>query len=509
MATLRIDGNALTIADVVSVARRETPVALDRSAEQLVRAAAKLVAELAEGDAPIYGVNTGFGDLSQVRIPRADLAKLQLNLLRSHAAGVGDALPVDVTRAVLLLRANTLASGRSGVRPETIDLLLDLLNRAVHPVIPMHGSVGASGDLAPLAHAALLLVGEGEAVFEGKRLPGADALKRAGLKPLELGPKEALALINGTQVMTAIGCLALHDAEILCTTADIVGALSAEALRATDAAWDASLHAERPHHGQEIVAANLRRLVHGSPIIASHKVGDPRVQDPYSIRCMPQVHGASRDALAYTRRVLEIEINSVTDNPLVFPEQKRIVSGGNFHGQPVAIALDVATIAVAELADISESRIDRMTNGRTSGLPAFLSPDPGRHSGFMVAQYTAAALVAENRLRAMPASVDSIPTSADMEDHVSMGVHAAHKLAAVVTNTRNVLAIESLCAAQGLDLLGMTSSTPVEAARRVVREHVTKLEADRPLATDISTMRDVITRDLLATAVRHASGEIE
>ena len=509
MATLRVDGNGLSIADVVSVARRETPVALDRSSEQLVRAAAKLVADLADGDAPIYGVNTGFGDLSQVRIPRGDLAKLQLNLLRSHAAGVGDPLPVDVTRAVLLLRANTLASGRSGVRPETIDLLLDLLNRGVHPVIPMHGSVGASGDLAPLAHAALVLVGEGEAVFEGKRLSGADALKRAGLKPLELAPKEALALINGTQVMTAIGCLALHDAEVLCTTADIIGALSSEALRATDAAWDASLHAERPHHGQEIVAANLRRLVHGSPIIASHRLGDPRVQDPYSIRCMPQVHGASRDALAYTRRVLEVEINSVTDNPLVFPEQKRIVSGGNFHGQPVAIALDVATIAVAELADISESRVDRMTNGRTSGLPAFLSPDPGRHSGFMVAQYTAAALVAENRLRAMPASVDSISTSADMEDHVSMGVHAAHKLAAVVANTRNVLAIEALCAAQGLDLLGMTSSAAIESARRVVREHVPKLEADRPLAPDISTMRDVITRDLLATAVRHASGEIE
>jgi histidine ammonia-lyase len=509
MATLRIDGNSLTIADVVNVARRETPVALDRASEQLVRAAAKLVAELADGDAPIYGVNTGFGDLSQVRIPRADLAKLQLNLLRSHAAGVGDPLPADVTRAILLLRANTLASGRSGVRPETIDLLLDLLNRGVHPVIPMHGSVGASGDLAPLAHAALVLVGEGEAMFEGKRMSGADALKRADLKRLELGPKEALALINGTQVMTAIGCLALADAEVLCTTADIIGALSAEALRATDAAWDAALHAERPHRGQEIVAANLRRLVHGSPIIASHKVGDPRVQDPYSIRCMPQVHGASRDALSYTRRVLEIEVNSVTDNPLVFAEQKRIVSGGNFHGQPVAIALDVATIAVAELADISESRIDRMTNGRTSGLPAFLSPDPGRHSGFMVAQYTAAALVAENRLRAMPASVDSISTSADMEDHVSMGVHAAHKLAAVVTHTRDVLAIESLCAAQGLDLLGMTSSAGVEAARRVVREHVPKLEVDRPLAPDISTMRDVISRDLLATAVRHASGEIE
>ena len=509
MATLRIDGNSLTIADVVGVARRETPVALDRASEQLVRAAAKLVAEVAEGDTPIYGVNTGFGDLSQIRIPRDDLAKLQLNLLRSHAAGVGDPLSIDVTRAILLLRANTLAAGRSGVRPETIDLLLGLLNRGVHPVIPMHGSVGASGDLAPLAHAALVLIGEGEAMFDGKLVTGAEALKRADLKPLELAPKEALALINGTQVMTAIGCLALHDAEVLCTTADIVGAVSSEALRATDAAWDASLHAARPHPGQEIVAANLRRLVQGSPIIASHRFGDPRVQDPYSIRCMPQVHGASRDALAYTRRVLEIEINSVTDNPLVFAEEKRIVSGGNFHGQPVAIALDLATIAVAELADISESRIDRMTNGHTSGLPAFLSPDPGRHSGFMVAQYTAAALVAENRLRAMPASVESIPTSADMEDHVSMGVHAAHKLAAVVRNTRDVLAIEALCAAQGLDLLAMTSSAAVEAARRVIREHVPKLEADRPLTPDISTMRDVIARDLLATAVRHASGEIE
>jgi len=509
VATLRIDGNSLTIADVVSVARRDTPVALDRAAEQLVRAAAKLVAEVADGDAPVYGINTGFGDLSRKRIARGDLVKLQYNLLRSHAAGVGDPLPVDVTRAVLLLRANTLASGRSGVRAETIDQLLDLLNRGVHPVIPMHGSVGASGDLAPLAHAALVLIGEGEAVFDGKRMPGADALKRADLKALELAPKEALALINGTQVMSAIGCLALHDAEVLCTSADIIGALSAEALRATDAAWDEALHLERPHPGQLVVAANLRRLVHGSPLVASHRVGDPRVQDPYSIRCMPQVHGASRDALAQTRRILEIEINSVTDNPLVFAETRRIVSGGNFHGQPVAIGLDLATIAVAELADISESRIDRMTNGHTSGLPAFLSPDPGTNSGFMVAQYTAAALVAENRLRAMPASVDSISTSADMEDHVSMGVHAAHKLAAVVRNSRDVLAIESLCAAQGIDLLGATSSVALEAARRVIREHVPMLQTDRMLSPDIATMRDVIERDLLATAVRHAAGEID
>jgi histidine ammonia-lyase len=509
VATLRIDGKSLSIADVVNVARRGVAVALDRGAEEQVRAAAKVIAEVADGDAAVYGVNTGFGDLAHVRIARGDLAKLQLNLLRSHAAGVGDALPTDVTRAILLLRANTLAAGRSGVRPETIDLLLDLVNRGVHPVIPMHGSVGASGDLAPLAHAALVLVGEGEATFDDKRMSGAEALKRAGLKPLELGPKEALALINGTQVMTAIGCLALHDAETLATTADIVGALSAEALRATDAAWDEALQDARPHPGQRVVAANLRRLVHGSPIIASHRVGDPRVQDPYSIRCMPQVHGASRDALAYTRHVLEIEINSITDNPLVFADQKRIVSGGNFHGQPVAIALDLATIAVAELGDISESRVDRMTNGHTSGLPPFLTHDAGMNSGFMVAQYTAAALVTENRMRSMPASVESIPTSADMEDHVSMGVHAAHKLAAVVTNTRNILAIEALCAAQGLDLLGMTSAPGVEAARRVIREHVPTLVADRPLAPDISTMRDVIARDLLATAVRHASGEVD
>ncbi|MGH2499321.1 MAG: histidine ammonia-lyase [Candidatus Limnocylindria bacterium] len=507
MTTLRITGRDLTIADVVAVSRRGESVALDRAAEQRVAAAAKAVAALVESDEPIYGVNTGFGDLSRVRIAKDQLRALQRNLLRSHAVGVGEPLPADVTRAVLLLRANTLAAGRSGVRAETIDLLLDMLNRGVHPVIPMHGSVGASGDLAPLAHAALVLIGEGEAIHDGKRKDAADALKHAGLKPLELHPKEALSLINGTQVMTAIGCLALHDAEVLAVTADIVGAMSAEALRATDRAWDEALHAERPHPGQLAVAANLRRLVHASPLVASHRVGDPRVQDPYSIRCMPQVHGASRDALAYTRRVLEIEINAVTDNPLVFADEKRIVSGGNFHGQPVAIALDLATIAVAELADISETRIDRMTTGHTSGLPPFLTSEPGLNSGFMVAQYTAAALVAENRLRAMPASVESIPTSADMEDHVSMGVHAAHKLAAVVRNTRDVIAIESLCAAQGLDLLGAGSSAPVEAARRVVRERVPRLEEDRALAPDVAAMSDVVSRELLIAAVRqHVPG---
>ena len=502
MTTLRLTGHDLTIADVIAVARGDVSVALDRAAEHRVGEAAKLVAELASGDAPVYGVNTGFGDLATVRVAPDRVRELQQNLVRSHAVGVGPPLAEDVVRAILLLRANTLASGRSGVRTSTIDLLLGLLNNGVHPFIPMHGSVGASGDLAPLAHAALVLIGEGHAFVDGLRMSGAEALAKKGLSPIALAPKEVLALLNGTQVMTAIGCLALHDAEVIATSADIIGAMSAEALRATDAAWDEALHAARPHPGQQAVAANLRALMSGSANVASHKTNDPRVQDAYSVRCIPQVHGASRDALAYVRRVLEIEINSVTDNTLVFAEERRVASGGNFHGQPVAIALDLATIAVAELADVSEARVDRLTNGHTSGLPPFLTPDPGMNSGFMVAQYTAAALITENRLRAFPASVQSVPTSAGQEDHVSMGTHAAHKLAAVVRNTRDVLAIEALCAAQGLDLLGVTTAPGIEAARRVVRERVAPLARDRVLSPDIAALADVIERDVLATAVR-------
>ena len=492
----------------MGVARRGVAVGLERHAEQRVQAAAKLVEEIVKRDEPVYGINTGFGDLATVRIPVADLRALQRNLVRSHAVGVGDPLPVDAVRAVMLLRANTLAAGRSGVRKETLQLLIDMLDRGVHPVIPMHGSVGASGDLAPLAHMALVLIGEGEAIHDGKRKPAADALKHADLRPIELGPKEGLSLINGTQVMTGIGCLALHDAEVLATSADVAAAMSAEALRATDQAWDAAIHEARPHPGQRVVATNLRALVDGSPIRESHRSGDPRVQDPYSVRCVPQVHGAARDALAYVRRVLETEINSVTDNPLVFPEDGRVLSGGNFHGQPVAIALDLATIAVVQLGDISEARIDRLTNGHTSGLPPFLTPRAGSNSGFMAAQYTAAALVAEDRLRAIPASIQSIPTSAGMEDHVSMGVHAAHKLAAVVRNVRDILAIEALCAAQGLDLLGMRSSEPIEAARAVVRERSAFVEEDRSLAPDVTTMADAIAREVLIAAVRQRAPDL-
>jgi len=486
----------------VAVARGGVAIALERHAEQRVHAAAKLVEDIVKRDEPVYGVNTGFGDLATERIPAADLKVLQRNLVRSHAVGVGDPLPADVVRAAMLLRANTLAAGRSGVRGETLRLLIDMLDRGVHPVMPMHGSVGASGDLAPLAHMALVLIGEGEAIHDGKRKSAADALKHADLKPVELGPKEGLSLINGTQVMTAIGCLALHDAEVLATSADVISAMSAEALRATDQAWDDAIHFARPHPGQRAVAANLRALVTGSPIRESHRRGDPRVQDPYSVRCIPQVHGATRDALVYVRRVLETEINSVTDNPLVFPEDGRVLSGGNFHGQPVSLALDLAAIAVAQLGAIAEARIDRLTNGHTSGLPPFLTLRPGSNSGFMVAQYTAAALVAEVRLRSLPASIQSIPTSAGMEDHVSMGVHAAHKVAAIVRSVRDILAIEALCAAQGLDLLKMRSSEPLEAARQIVREQSPFLDDDRSLAPDIARTSDAIAREVLIAGVR-------
>lgn len=483
-------------------------IGLERHAEQRVQAAEKLVRELVERGDPVYGVNTGFGDLATVRIPASEMRALQRNLVRSHAMGVGDPLPADAVRAIMLLRANTLAAGRSGVRRETLELLIDMLDRAVHPIIPMHGSVGASGDLAPLAHIALVMIGEGEATHDGKRKPGALALKNADLKPIELAAKEGLSLINGTQVMTGIGCLALHDAEVLASSADVIAAMSAEALRATDQAWDAAIHDARPHPGQRAVARNLRALVDGSAIRESHRSGDPRVQDPYSVRCVPQVHGSTRDALGYVRRVLETEINSITDNPLVFAEDGRVLSGGNFHGQPVALALDLATIAVATLGDIAEARIDRLTNGHTSGLPPFLTPKPGSNSGFMVAQYTAAALVAEDRLRAMPASLQSIPTSAGMEDHVSMGVHAAHKLSAVVRNVRDILAIEALCAAQGLDLIGMRSSEPLEAARAVVRERSAFVDEDRALSGEIAAMAEAIARDVLVTAVRQRAPDL-
>ncbi len=505
---IRLTGHDLTIKQILDVARRGESVGIERAAMHNVEAAAKYVKRLVASREAVYGVNTGFGDLSTVRVSPEDARALQRNLLRSHAVGTGEPLPEEVVRAILLLRANTLAAGRSGVRPETLDLLVDMLNRGVVPVVPEHGSVGASGDLAPLAHLSLVAIGEGEAFHEGVRMSGADAMKRAGLRPATLEAKEGISLINGTQVMTALACLALHDAELLAVEADIVGALTAEALRATDRAWDTALHQTRPYPGQLRVAANLRALMNGSAIVASHRANDPRVQDAYSIRCMPQVHGAARDSLAHVRRVLEIEINSVTDNPLVFPELERVISGGNFHGEPVAIVCDLATIAVTELADISESRIERLMDPHASRLPPFLTPRPGLNSGFMVTQYASAALLTELRLLASPASVHSIPTSAGMEDHVSMGVHAARKFRESVGLARYVLATEALAAAQGVDLVGLEPGPAVRAAHRAIREASPRLADDRALSADLARVAELIASGVLLAAAHQVAPEI-
>ncbi|MGN6699922.1 MAG: histidine ammonia-lyase [Thermomicrobiales bacterium] len=496
-AVVQLDGERLTLADVVAVARDGAKVILAPAARPAIAASRALVERIiAHGDTA-YGINTGFGDLSRVAILPARLAELQHNLLRSHAAGVGPALPRDAARAMVLLRANALAKGCSGVRPVVIERLLDLLNAGVTPVIPAQGSVGASGDLAPLAHLALILIGEGRATVDGEELPGAVALQRRGLAPLTLAAKEGLALINGTQQMTAIGALAVHDATVLLETAEVAAAASLEALRGADTPFDPRIQAVRPHPGQARVARRLRALLADSEIRASHRdpATDPRVQDPYSLRCTPQVLGASWDALDYARRVLAIELNSATDNPLCFADDtdSAVLSGGNFHGQPVAIAMDLLKIAVAEIASISERRTYLLLDAVRSDLPPFLTRDPGLDSGFMTAQYTAAALVSENKVLAHPASVDSVPTSAGMEDHVSMGPIAARGAASIIANTARVLAIELLCAAQGVEFRApLRSGRGVAAAVARLRAAVPPLTDDRVLGDDIERVAALI-----------------
>ena len=436
-----------------------------------------------------------------MRIGADRLVQLQRRLILSHAAGVGPPLPDAAVRGMLLLRANTLARGYSGVRPEVIEALLALLNHDVLPVVPSRGSVGASGDLAPLAHLALPLLGRGTLRAGGAEMPAEEGLRRAGIAPLVLEPKEGLALINGTQAMCSLLALAVIEARRLVKLADLVGALSTEALRGTDTAFDARIHALRPYQGQRASAANLWRLMQGSAIRESHRAGDVRVQDPYSVRCMPQVHGAVRDLLAEVAAKVAIEINSVTDNPLVFPAEgdgeEAILSGGNFHGEPQALAADILTLGLAELAAISERRIEKLTNPAFSGLPPFLVRDAGLNSGFMLAQVTAAALVSENKVLAHPAAVDSIPTSADKEDHVSMGMGAALKLGVVLANTRQVLAIEVLAAAQGIDLLRpLASSLPLEALHASVRARVPSWEEDREMAPDLALAEEFLHADV-------------
>ena len=512
-------GRPLSLQALEDVARHGRLVAFDAEARQLVvrsRAAIDVIAAQGDKAARVYGVNTGFGALSETRISPSDVRQLQKNLVRSHSCGIGPDLGVPEVRGMMLLRAQVLALGCSGVRPELVEVLLAMLERRVHPRIPAQGSVGASGDLAPLAHLALAMIGEGEArIDEGPFVPSADAMKRAGVTPVVLEAKEGLALINGTQYMAALGTLALLDAERLCTIADVAGAMSLEALKGSGRPFDERLQAARPHPGQAIVARNLRTLLAESEIMESHK-DCGKVQDAYSLRCMPQVHGATRDALAWVRAVLEREVNSVTDNPSVFlaaDGTADIISGGNFHGQPLALALDLAAMAAAELANISERRVEQLVNPALStGLTPFLAPAgpmSGLHSGFMIAQVASASLVSENKILCHPASVDSIPSSAGKEDHVSMGSVSARKLQQVVCNVRSSLAIEILTAAAGLDQRApLAPSKGVAAAHAAVRERIAPLTEDRPLYGDIATVADMIAAGSLARAAEAQVGRL-
>jgi histidine ammonia-lyase len=486
-----LDGASLGIEDVGAVASRAAPAGLDQQALARMVASRTVVERLATGGDPVYGVNTGVGRLADVRVPPDELEQLQRNVVRSHAAGCGEPLAREEVRAMMLIRANVLAKGLSGIRPVVAERLCDMLNRGVTPIVPSQGSVGASGDLAPLAHLALVLIGEGEAEYQGNRYAGAEALRRAGIEPLVLAAKEGVSLINGTQGMLAIGCLQLAAAEMLVDSAEVVAAMTLDALRGTPRAFDRRLHQARPHPGQLASADHLQRLLAASQIRASH-LGCRRVQDAYSMRCVPQVHGAVRDTLAEARRVFAVELNSATDNPLVLGEE--IVSGGNFHGEPLALQLDYLAIALAVLAGISERRVDRLVNpSLNEDLPPFLAGHAGLESGFMMAQVTAAALVAENRVLAHPASPGSITTSGNKEDFVSMGMTSALKLKRVVGNTRAVLAIEALAAMRALDLLRPLRSSPaIETARDRIREVSPQWTHDRPLTPDIRSVDNLI-----------------
>lgn len=495
---VELDGSSLTLEQSQAVADGAETV-LSAQARDRVEAARRVVESIIERGEVVYGINTGFGSLSDILIPPSELRALQVNLVRSHSCGVGEPLSERVVRAMMVQRANVLAKGYSGCRPVLIETLIRMLNGGVHPVVPSRGSVGASGDLAPLAHLALVAIGEGEAMLRGRRMSGREALGGAGIEPLELDAKEGLALLNGTQAMTAVGGLALLSAEKLSDAADVAGAMSLEALRGTPVAFDNRIQSVRPHPGQALSARRLREMIEGSEIRESHRDHsvDPRVQDAYAIRCMPQVHGAVRDAFLHTRKILEIEINSATDNPLIFagdePGEGEVISGGNFHGEPLALALDYAAVAVADLGTISERRVERLVNAELSGLPAFLTPDPGTNSGLMVAQIAAVSLIAENNVLAHPASVTNLPTSANKEDHVSMGMTSALKFAHIVKNVEMIIAIELMCAAQGLEFLKPLKPSPrLQRVYDRVREIVPALKQDVPLSGYIESLVPLI-----------------
>jgi histidine ammonia-lyase len=504
MKPLILDGQALSLEEIEAIALHANPVEISADARSRVSEGRSFIEEILAAGETVYGVNTGFGKLSDVRIPAERLAELQVNLVRSHAGGVGQPLSEAESRGMLLLRANVLVKGFSGVRPELPELLVAMLNAAVHPVIPEKGSVGASGDLAPLAHLALVAIGEGEAIYRAERMAGGEALRRAGLKPVQLAAKEGLALLNGTQAMTAVGALAVARGRRVSQLADLAGAMSLEALMGTPVAFDERIQRARPHAGQIVAAEHLVKLLADSEIRESHREHDSRVQDAYCLRCMPQVHGAVRDVLRHVAGVLETEAGSATDNPLIFGERSpegrvrgAVVSGGNFHGAPLAYAFDYAAIALTDLASITERRIDRLLNPDINeGLPAFLSQDPGLSSGFMIAQIVAAALINECQVLAHPSSTGNIPTDGGKEDHVSMGMTGALKLRQIVEHAERIVAIELMCAAQGLEFRRpLRPGKEIERAHAAVRAVVPKLERDRVLAPDI---------DALASAVRTA-----
>jgi histidine ammonia-lyase len=508
MAVL-LNGNDLTFEQLYAVVFSGEEARVDPAAMTQMNASRRVVERLVSTGETAYGINTGFGKLATVHISADQVRQLQVNLVRSHACGVGTPLSEPETRAMMLLRANALAKGLSGVRPVVVETLCAMLNRGVHPVIPSQGSVGASGDLAPLAHLAMVVIGEGQAAYKGETLTGGEALRRAGVAPVALEAKEGLSLLNGTQGMLALLALALHEGEILVDTADVAAALSLDALRGSPAAFDERIMQARPFGGAASTARNLRRLNEGSQIRESHRSPerDQRVQDAYSLRCMPQVHGTVRDALAQARAVAAVELNSATDNPLVFARgaagEGDVVSGGNFHGQPLAMAADNVAVALATLGGISERRIEQMTNPLTSQLPAFLTPEPGLNSGFMIVQVVAAALASENKALAAPHSTDSISTSGDQEDYVSMGMGAARRLQRMVDNLRQIVAIELLCACQGIDLLApLETGREAAKAKALVRAASQKVSTDRSLAADIGAVAAKIAAGEFAKLVR-------
>jgi histidine ammonia-lyase len=496
MIMLQLYGQQLTLQQIEDVARGREQVVLADKARVRVEQACQVVHDIVTEGRTVYGVNTGFGKLSDVSIDKADLLQLQLNLVRSHSCGLGEPLSEPEARAMLLLRANVLAAGFSGARARVIDTLIAMLEKGVTPVIPEKGSVGASGDLAPLAHLALAAIGEGEVFYKGERLAAATALERAQIAPLQLEVKEGLALLNGTQAMGAVGALALYRAERLVRLADVAGAMTLEALKGTPVSFDERIHTARPHAGQVEVAAHLRELLRDSEIRQSHLVNDPRVQDAYSLRCMPQVHGAIRTALSHARQVVEIESGSATDNPLVFSETGEVLSGGNFHGAPLALVFDYAAMALTDLMSITERRIDRLVNPDSNeGLPPFLTAHPGISSGFMMLQVTAVALLNEAKVLAHPASIDNVPTDGGKEDHVSMGMTAATKLRAIVQLAEMTTAIELMAAAQGLEYHApLAPGVGVKQAYQIVRKLVAPLTTDRSMSRDIENIRDAIVR---------------